>query len=242
MDASTLRWILIIFGLVIIGLILLFGNPEKKKRPRASRRKQKAKDARVRREPTLGPSQSTGAGSSGDDSDGAQVTGDQGELEIDGAKASAPADKPKRPPPPEPDRIVTLYLVARDNRMITGAELLEAAVKTGMDFGELSIFHRTVEGDSRSVFSLANAAKPGQFDRSKWHEFETGALVLFTTLPNPLSALDAWDAMLATARRMADILGGELHDENHHPFSRRREAQFREEMRDYDRQHIAKHD
>jgi cell division protein ZipA len=148
----------------------------------------------------------------------------------------------RRPAVPDPERIVSLFLLARDNHVITGAQLLEAAVKTGMDFGEMSIFHRSVEGDNRPVFSLANASKPGHFDRSAWHEFETGALVLFTTLPNPMPALDAWDAMLATARRMSELLGGELHDDDHHPFSRQREAQIREEMRDYDRKRKADHD
>lgn len=252
MEASTLRWILIIVGLLIIGLILLFGNPEKKRKPRASRRqagmrseKKAAKRARgrrepvERREPTLGLGAADDSGHEGDDE--AFAAGDQGELPIDEADAEAEeAKEPKVPAGPPPDRIITLFLIAQDNRLITGAELLEAAVKTGMDYGQMSIFHRIVEGDSRPVFSMANAAKPGKFDRSAWHEFETGGLVFFTTLPNPLPALDAWDAMLATARRMAEILGAELQDENHNLFSRRREALVREEMREYDRERKAR--
>jgi FtsZ-interacting cell division protein ZipA len=41
---------------------------------------------------------------------------------------------------------------------------------------------------------------------------------------------------------MAEILGGELQDDNHHPFSRQREAQMREEMRDYERKRTASRD
>ena len=55
------------------------------------------------------------------------------------------------------------------------------------------------------------------------------------TLPGPLSALDAWDSMLATARRMSEILNAEMLDEERSPFTRQREAQVREEMREYDR-------
>lgn len=254
MDSSTLRWILIVIGLVIIGLIFIFGNPERNKGPRASRRASKRttrgaaaerdRDGNVRREPTIGP---LGEGDEADD--GGADSGGQGELAIDGEPGSPEPgarqpgardpDRPRRPPVPDPDRIVSLFLLARDNHVITGAQLLEAAVKTGMDFGDMNIFHRTTEGDHRPVFSLANAAKPGHFDRSAWHEFETGALVLFTTLPNPMSALDAWDSMLATARRMAEVLNAELQDESHHPFTRQREAQIREEMRDYDRERAA---
>ncbi len=247
MEASTLRWALVVLGLIVIGLVWVFSDSQRKRKPRASRASRPARRAtgersasarraekHERREPTLGPTE-TG----GEDEGSRPTSGDQRELEIDGSEPSLEPQKPRRPPPPDPDRIVTLFLHAHDNHVITGAQLLEAAVKTGMDFGDMNIFHRTTENDSRPVFSLANAAKPGHFDRSTWHEFETTALVLFTTLPNPMSALDAWDAMLATARRMAEILGSELQDENHHPFSRQREAQIREEMRDYDRKRIA---
>lgn len=253
MDSTTLRWVLIVIGLIILALIFVFGNPERKKGPRASRRttnREEKREARAlkragreRREPTIGPGDDSGD-ETGDDGSEA---GDQGELAIDetpGRKEPVitEPDRPRRPPMPDPDRILSLFLLARDNHVITGAQLLEAAVKTGMDFGDMNIFHRTTEGDSRPVFSLANAAKPGHFDRSTWHEFETGALVVFTTLPNPMPALDAWDSMLATARRMAEVLNAELHDDSHHPFTRQREAQIREEMRDYDRKRaVARH-
>lgn len=242
METSTLRWVMIVIGLIIIALIFLFGNPEKKRGPRASRRSRAAAAGRAghgekpRREPTLGPPpDAEGAGSEG------LQPGQQGELQI-GEDSARPAARPapQRPAGPPPDRIVTLYLLAQDQRLITGAQLLEAAVKTGMDFGDMNIFHRLTEGASQPVFSLANAAKPGHFDRSAWHEFETAGLVLFMTLPGPVFALDAWDAMLATARRMAGILGAELQDEQHHAFSRQREAQIREDMRAYDRKSVTR--
>jgi cell division protein ZipA len=104
-----------------------------------------------------------------------------------------------------------------------------------MEFGDMNIFHRIPEGSERPAFSLANAAKPGQFERDEWNTFETGGVALFMTLPGPLNALDAWDSMLATARRMSEILHAELLDGERSPFTRQREAQIREEMREYDR-------
>jgi len=41
--------------------------------------------------------------------------------------------------------------------------------------------------------------------------------------------------MLATARRIAEILHAELLDGERNPFTRQREAQIREELRDFDR-------
>jgi cell division protein ZipA len=130
---------------------------------------------------------------------------------------------------------VSLFLIARDNHIINGAELLQAAINTGMEFGEMSIFHRIEEGADKSVFSLANAAKPGNFSRDEWNTFETSGVVLFMTLPGPINALDAWDSMLATARRISEILNAELMDVEHKPFTRQKEARIREEMRAYDR-------
>jgi len=104
-----------------------------------------------------------------------------------------------------------------------------------MEFGDMNLFHRIPEGTDRPVFSMANASKPGHFERDEWNAFETGGVALFMTLPGPVYALDAWDSMLATARRMAEILHAELLDDEHSPFTRQKEAQIREQVRNYDR-------
>jgi cell division protein ZipA len=239
LETSTLRWILIIVGVVIVASIFLFGNPEKKRKPKASRREEKAasgrrkKGASKRLEPTL---DGGGLGEAAD-SDGLEQPGGQGELDIGSAEAAAlkKAARPSKPAGPPPDKIISLFLLAQDNHQINGAELLQATVSTGMEFGDMNIFHRVHETTEQPLFSLANAAKPGHFERDEWNTFETGGVVLFMTLPGPTHALDAWDAMLATARRIGEILHAELLDQDRSPFTRQREAQIREEMRAYDR-------
>lgn len=248
MDTSTLRWILIVIGVVIVAAIFLFGNPERKRKPKASRveegearggKRRRKGGIAERREPTLDAGDTGGAAGTPADF-GAE--GGQGELNI---QASPPAplrpprsSRPPRPRPPAgppPEKIVSLFLLARDNHAITGAQLLQATVSTGMEFGDMDIFHRLPEGSDRPVFSLANAAKPGHFERDEWNTFETAGLALFMALPGPVYALDAWDSMLATARRMGTILNADLLDDERNAFTRQREAQIREEMRDFDR-------
>lgn len=239
MDTSTLRWILIVVGALVIGAVWLLSTMEKNRKPKATRREKASKkriEGAVRREPTLDNVSAS--------SDMETVEpGGQGELNISPAdeQQAAPAaakqpPRPRRPAGPPPDKIVTLFLLARDNHRINGAELLQAAVNTGMEFGDMNIFHRLPEGEEKSVFSLANAEKPGYFERDEWNTFETNGVVLFLTLPGPQDALSAWDAMLATGRRMAEILHAELLDDERSPFTRQREAQVREEMRGYDRE------
>lgn len=228
MDAATLRWIIVVVGVIILAAILLFGNPAKKRQPRASRRLPAS--GAERREPTL-----TKAREAPEYFATSEVSG-QGELAIDEQPpAAAMPEVPRKPAGPPPDKIITLYLLARDNHVIGGADLLQAAVKTGMIFGDMNIFHRHVDDSDQPVFSLANAVKPGFFDKNAWHTFETAGLALFITLPGPMLALDAWDVMLASARRMAEILHAEIHGGDHLLFTRQTEAQMREEMRLYDR-------
>ena len=235
METSTLRWIIIIIGALVLGSIFLFGHPEKKRKPRASRRQEKRRARR--REPTLNSPDKAADDEVGttERRGGAEIG--QGELEIGDVQPDSAAQPatPRKPAAPPPEKIVSLFLVARDNHIINGAELLQAAIKTGMEFGEMSIFHRIVEGADKPVFSLADAAKPGNFRRDEWNTFETRGVVLFMTLPSPAYALDAWDSMLATARRIGEILNARLMDDEHKPFTRQKEARIREEMRAYDR-------
>ena len=114
-------------------------------------------------------------------------------------------------------------------------ELLDAAIKTGLHFGNRKIFHRVDEGGKEPLFSMANLVKPGSFDSGSWNVFETPGVALFMTLPGPQAALDTWDAMHAAGQRLAELLNAELLDEARCRMSRQRIAQMREEMRDYDR-------
>jgi len=243
MDTATLRWIIIVIGIVILGAIFLFGNPDKKQKPSASRRKP-APDLE-RREPTL------------DEVDPAEPLElqAQGELPIGRVvpelKAVPPSleplrreppkpPKPRKPAGPPPEKIVTLFMRAADQQVITGADLLQIALKTGMELGDMDIFHRQADGSDTPIFSMANALKPGYFDKDAWNTFETKALVIFLTLPGPMLALDAWDAMLAIAKRMADVLKAELLDDEHQPLNRQKEGKIREEMRQFDRERARK--
>lgn len=239
MDISTFRWILIIMGAAIIVGIFLLGNPDKKPRRASRKRQRKARQNRrkaerkavaQRQEPTL-----EGAGApeptsrSKDDGAGAAT---QGELSVD-----APAPVSAGPVDP-PDKIITLYLRARDNHTISGLDLLDSALKSGMVFGAHDIFHRQIEGDGRPLFSMANLENPGVFDKSAWNTLSTRGVTMFLTLPGPLSALDAWDAMLATSRRMAELLHADLLDHEREIFTRQREGQIREELREYEREKL----
>ena len=242
MDISTFRWILIGAGIAIVAAIFLFGNPDKKRKKRASRKRVHAQ--RVRREPALNSDQHK---SGGDDVD---EDSRQAELAIglspgEGADPDTHSDnrieprldnKPRVPAAPLPDRIITLFLLARDNHVITGIELLDSSLKSGLVFGSHDIFHRIHEEDVEPVFSMANLTKPGSFDKNAWNTMEIRGVTMFMTLPGPRNALDAWDSMLATSRRLAELLHADLLDDKHEVFTRQRSLVIKEELREYERQ------
>ena len=238
MDYSNFRWILAIAGVIFIVGLYLFGMRDKKRKPRASRKRIHAE--RVRREPALGSEQ----GGEGPDEDGGDAR--QAELAIEGFSDDGsriephfeplPDDKPKMPPVPLPDKIVTLFLQAHNNHLITGVDLLDASLKSGLVFGAHDIFHRINEEDLDPVFSMANLTKPGSFDKSSWNTMEIKGVTMFMTLPGPINALDAWDSMLATSRHLAELLHADLLDESHSVFTRQKSMQIKEELRDYERQ------
>lgn len=146
------------------------------------------------------------------------------------------------PPAVDPDKVVVLNVEARAGELFSGLKLAEALDKTGLEFGDMSIYHRRqdVAGRKRILFSVANMTRPGTFDPDAMAGFQSPGLTLFMTLPAPLSALDTWDVMLPAAQRLGELLDGRVTDDRHSVLSRQRIASIREEMREYDRQQAVK--
>ena len=140
-------------------------------------------------------------------------------------------------PSPQYDKIVSVYLVARAGESINGSDLVVAAEKAGLVYGHMNIFHRMVDKHPElgPIFSVANLVKPGYFELRTIQELQTPGVNFFITLPGPLSALDAWDTLLPTAQRMAELLGAVLLDEERNALGRQRIANIRDELRAYDR-------
>jgi len=139
------------------------------------------------------------------------------------------------------ERIITIYVAARADRVLHGADIVVAAEKVGLVFGHLDIFHRLLASapERGPVFSVANLKKPNSFPLEDIQALETPAIVFFLTLPAPLDALDAWDMMLPVARRMAELLDAVVLDDRRSTLTRQRIADLRDELRTFDRQHAS---
>jgi cell division protein ZipA len=169
-------------------------------------------------------------------------------------RTEAPADKSKaQAMPPRSDlgrrpaklaveRIVTLFVVAREGERFNGSDLVVAAEKAGLEFGDMGIYHRLVDGKRElgPLFSVANMLKPGNFDLGRLDALRTPGVSFFMTLPGPLSALDGWDTMLPTAQRLGELLDGLVLDEERNALGRQGIAHIRDQLRGWDRDHEGK--
>lgn len=228
---------LLILGVVVLVLIYLFGRPT---RPgQGERRFGRRAGSGERVEPTFGDPDASGEPAQGELDVSARAELDRLDPAFaDESKRAAPRPNVGARPQRQIERIVTLFVAARAGDMLTGADVVVAAEKAGMQFGDMGIFHRPVLGKDVEgpVFSMANMVKPGSFDMAQLESVRTPGVTLFMTLPGPLAALDAWDMLLPTAQRLAELLDAQVLDEGRNALGRQRIAHIRDELRAWDRQ------
>ena len=265
MDRETLRMALFVIGTIIVIVILILGGTEKRRQKNVKRRLNKnqfeagdnaAVDAiasegsdieneEIGMQQELEALKGMGAMIAADKEDEKEhpqqvqarqdYTSTADPSQASNISNSVPREK-STPSAPRPEKVVTLYLQSLGKQRIHGTALLEATVKTGLVYGKMKLFHRVPEGSTQSLFSLANGLKPGIFDPTAWNLFETPMLTLFFSLPAPFEGLPAWESMLATANRLADLLGLAVLDNQQIPLNRERIGEIREELRLYDRE------
>ena len=238
MSQNELRIIIAVIGAIVFALIYFFGRPKK---PGQGRRMPwSGRDSGDRIEPTLGgpaqPAQGELDVALHEELErlGSAIAAKRTETsEESAAKTPAVGVRPAQPI----ERIVTLFVAARDGDTMHGPDLVVAAEKAGLTFGDMGIFHRLISGkhEAGPVFSMANMIKPGSFDMRHVDELQTPGVSFFMTLPGPLAALDAWEHMLPTAQRLAELLDANVLDEERNALGRQRIAHLRDELRAWDR-------
>lgn len=230
-DIWLLRIGIVIAGALLIAAIYFFGRPRKPSQGRMLRGELAGVGAQ-RTEPRIHAD--AHAPQPGHD----DVIFAQDEMPLDPPPSGPEVGKRDRE---DFDKIVTLYVAARSGQVLRGPDIVVAAEKAGLSYGYMSIFHRLVDGrpDSSPIFSVANIKKPGSFEMSEIQALETPAIAFFLTLPAPIAALDAWEKLLPTAQRMAELLDGVVLDESRNALGRQRIAHIRDDLRAYDRQHEA---
>jgi cell division protein ZipA len=232
-DTALLRIAIVAAALVLFGVIFFTSWRKSAQARRVAAAADAPEAPRMRTEPTLRELIETGQAqpAPAEPAPAARTT-----QEVPSAPAPAVA-QPGARPDANFDKIVSVFLVARAGQSLSGPDLVVAAEKAGLVYGHMNIFHRLVDNHPElgPVFSVANLVKPGSFDLRTIKELQTPGINFFITLPGPVSALDAWDTLLPTAQRMAELLDAVLLDEQRNALGRQRIANLRDELRAYDR-------
>jgi len=199
-----LRWLLLLFGGLVIAGVYLYSRREK---------------TPPEPEPVLDRLEPTLDADAGEAAAGA-VEEAQGAVTHTASKAAE-----------NPQKIVTLRLVARDSGSFRGDELILSMRGIGLRHGKFGIFHR-YDGseEDRTIFSAASLVEPGSFDLSNIKEQTLPGISLFSILPGPIDGAEAFDLMMAAARALAQTLDAELLDESGSTLSIQRERYMREEI------------
>ena len=151
---------------------------------------------------------------------------------------SSKKEESKELPPVE--EVLVINVVARDEAGFKGPALLQNILESGLRFGEMDIFHRheSMAGNGEVLFSMANALKPGTFDLDDIEGFSTRAVSFFLGLPGPRHPKQAFDVMVAAARKLAHELNGELKDDQRSVLTAQTIEHYRQRIVEYERKQL----
>lgn len=197
-----LRWLLLIFGLLVIAGVYIYSRREREKP------KPDAVEA-PRFAPTIG-----------------EESSDPVEPTLTTEAAAKPESGGQAP-----QKIVTLRVVAKNSGAFPGDELILSLRGIGMRSGKFGIYHRYDGNDeTRTIFSAASLVEPGSFDLANIKEQEIPGISIFLVLPGPIDGAEAFDLMIQAARALTQTMDAELLDESGSTLSIQRERYMREEI------------
>lgn len=154
-----------------------------------------------------------------------------------------PAEEPAEPPESMgEEKIVVLNVAAPEGEVFAGPAVFDALESVGLQLGEHDIYHRALDTRQGRValFSVANILEPGHFAVDDPEQFETPGIAFFLRLPGPFDGLAAFEQMHASARSVAESLGGRLLDSRRCNLTAQAVEHIREELIEHRRRaHLA---
>ena len=245
MDATTVRLILIVVGLLLILLLYLWERHREKMEEHAygggehdsesdeeldapryaawgAQQKPEGRpgtaDTAERRSPAWSAPAHTYAPSSY-----------QADDDLDDEEDQTPPPPPARSKP-KPEPLLIQVSVSARRYPFKGPLLMEVAETCGLHPGDMDIFHclDRFEDETRVYFSMANMVKPGTFPFDDMDDFSTPGVLLFAQLEGDPEDMTILDEMIATARKLAMALNGDVLDDTRRPLTVKKEEEMRQ--------------
>jgi cell division protein ZipA len=118
---------------------------------------------------------------------------------------------------PDAEMFVILHVAAKMPELFQGQALLNVLNESGLEFGELGIFHRHRElgGRDRILFSVASMVKPGTLVPAELEAgLEIPGISLFMRLPSSIPGEELYRDLLDCTEQLARSLDGKILDEH----------------------------
>jgi cell division protein ZipA len=214
---DDLRWFLLLFGLIVVVGVYLYGRRERQ----SADTDDAGGEIPSRLEPSLDGEPDADELAAGDDSPAAEDT--------DENASSARQDQ----------KIITLRVVARNHSSFAGDDLALSLRGIGLRHGKFGIYHRHDGNDeSKIIFSVASLVEPGSFELENLKSQKIPGISLFMVLPCAIDGAQAFDLMMIAARALSQSLKADLLDESGSTLSIQRERYMREEIVGFQTAHL----
>ncbi len=162
--------------------------------------------------------------------------GMQGSAEPELQPETERVEKAKADQSEQDGLILVLNVVASGGRQFRGSAMLKALTATGLTFGAMNIFHYLHPSrPGTSLFSVANMVEPGCFTLTTMEELTSPGLTLFANVDRPEECINTFTVMLETAKKLAEILGGEVCDERRGTLSKQGVEHIHSQIREHQR-------
>ncbi|TXR53723.1 cell division protein ZipA [Reinekea thalattae] len=130
--------------------------------------------------------------------------------------------------------LVIMHVMAKQGQELSGSEILELLLASGLRHGPMGIFHyRNPKGQTE--FSLANCVHPGTFNPDAMSQLNTPGITLFLQLPSRANSMEAFEHMYQMGTYLAKKLDADLLDEEHSTVTAQRCEYYREKLRAFAR-------
>lgn len=228
---DNLRILMMILGIVVIVGIYLWGTgfdhrkAARRVSPKSQKTPQSAKTEPVLDTPVIKPREEDAIEFSGSISHKEPETD---AANLDHTPSNYAEDK-------EPD-VIVLFVTAPGGYNFNGGVIRDALYEAGFSYGEMNIFHHFGVGTSRSqnkIISVANIHEPGTLLLNNIEALRTDGLVFFMQLPSPIDAAIAFELLLSTTQRVAEILKGHVRDDQHEYLSAQKIETLRQRVAAY---------
>lgn len=156
-----------------------------------------------------------------------EIRGDDGRLassiKDDIPGKNSPVTKPDEYTPRKvvKETQFALFIAATDEKGMDCNRLLEVFENLGLEYGEMSLFHRMVLTDSgeSSLYKIANGVEPWTLNPEDIQDTMTPGLSIVMDLPSPVDDAEAIDDFVVMANRIANAMDANLMNSRQEIFS-----------------------